>query len=184
MAYPAGAHRAQSLLLPLTLRLLGLVSLPAAGCNGDRGLPVGPEGPDAAIIADLTPAQPDAGERLPWDRDLSLTVRGLDGDEGRTAFVRVHYTVVDQRTPWRPVTIRGGIASVLLAGGFDSNTFGEFVELFVDRDGNGVCSEGTDAAWELFINNTFPMDGVVRADIDVMNPGPGSNRTRRCADLP
>jgi hypothetical protein len=153
-----------------------------AACRSDpRGDGVPPDDtavrPDAAIVS-----EPDlATDRLPWDRDLSLVVRGLGASEGKTAWLRIYYTVTPTKTAWRQATIANGVVSMFWAGGFDSNTFGEIVELFVDRDGDGACNEGTDPAWQLFINNAFMMR-VNMADTDVSDPRDGAT-PRTCAEL-
>src|SRR5262245_52477344 len=89
------------------LALLAFVCL--TGCHTD--LPNDGDALDAGPAArtDL-PTMPDtAMERLPWDKDLSLVVRGLGSSEGKNAWLRIHYTVTPTKTPWRPVSIRNGV---------------------------------------------------------------------------
>lgn len=155
------------------------LATPMAACNS-AALP-----PPAALDASTSDLAADLSEpREPWDRDLSLRLTDLDADEGTLAHLRIYNTAVSVRTPWRTTTVKGGIIEAYWRGGFDSDTFGEFVDLYLDRDANSLCTDTPDSAYRLFINNTFPPDGIVRADIRFKTPATqGGPQPLPCSQL-
>jgi hypothetical protein len=129
---------------------------------------------DGATTSKDGATTPDASDRLPWDSDLILTVQHLKTESSRTAWLRINDTAENVRTPWQPATVHSGEVKMTWPGGYDRKTYGIFVELFVDRDGDGKCTEGNDPAWNLFLSNDFKM-GAYKATIDLASMFPGAD---------
>jgi hypothetical protein len=67
---------------------------------------------------------------------------------------------------------------------FDRMTFGYFLLLFVDLDGDGTCTQGSDPAWARQIANDAPQGGSpVVAEFDPDDQGGGFPPNVTCADL-
>jgi len=74
--------------------------------------------------------------------------------------------VVDSRSAPRAGTITDGAFTLRWDQEFDRDSFGTYVVLFVDRDGDGWCNEGEEPAWSFFGNNDTPWGQPLVLDFD------------------
>jgi hypothetical protein len=77
-----------------------------------------------------------------------------------------HNITVDSRSDNRSDVVSSAAFEVVWRQGFDRNTFGAYVLLYVDLDGDAVCTDALDVAWWFFANNPGGAGEPVVADFD------------------
>jgi hypothetical protein len=84
----------------------------------------------------------------------------------------------------RSTLVLNGSFEIRWEQAFDRMTFGYFLLLFVDLDGDGTCTQGSDPAWARQIPNDNLQGGVpVVAEFDPDDQGGGFPPNVTCADL-
>ena len=104
---------------------------------------------------------------VPGFDDFIIRSDAMGAYEGLTVYVAFDQNVtVDSRSENRSDVISSGAFEVMWSQGFDRNTFGSYVLLYVDVDGNAVCDDDVDEAWWFFANNLFNEGEPAIAEFD------------------
>lgn len=120
----------------------------------------------------------DAGETGVGGSGGATDVPGFDGlviysstmsdYDGYTVYVAFDQNLTpDSRSEDRSAVITSGAFEVVWEQGFSRDTFGSFVFLFVDLDGDATCTEGVDPVWSFYVNNTFSEGEPLMAEFDL-----------------
>ena len=130
-------------------------------CGGDDASDSGMDA-DAGLDSGTADGSIDAPMDAPADTaSLSgdgLTVRSsaMADYEGMTVYVRFDHNITpDGGSSTMSAVVIGGAFEVRWAAGFDRDTFGANVFLFVDVDADMTCNIA-DTAWMFFANNDMP----------------------------
>jgi hypothetical protein len=73
----------------------------------------------------------------------------------------------NSRSPPRVDVVSGGAFELVWKQGFNRDSFGAYLVLFVDRDGDGWCTEGIDPAWSDFVDNDLRAGQALVHDLDL-----------------
>jgi hypothetical protein len=107
---------------------------------------------------------------LPGFDDLIVHSSSMGPYEGLTIIATFdHNFDENSRSAPRVGGIRSGAFTLVWEQGFNRDSFGAYITLFVDRDGDGWCSEGTDPAWADFTSNDFGADQPMVHEFDPQN---------------
>ena len=107
------------------------------------------------------------GVDVPAFDDLIVESSHMSPYEGLTVIGTFdHNSGEDSRSPPRVGVVRGGAFSLVWEQRFNRDSFGAYVVLFVDREGDGWCTEGIDPAWSDFIDNDLGADQPVVHEFD------------------
>jgi hypothetical protein len=141
-----------------------------AAASSDGSLADAPPGPDAGVDAFVAI---DTGRPTV---DLVLRSETAGAYEGETLQIRLLDTSVGTSSEWFSVVVIEGRFVLTVPGGFNRDLFGMFALLYVDLDSDRLCDEGTEDAFEHFVNNDFgsgpdestitfaPLDTIITCD--------------------
>jgi hypothetical protein len=138
-----------------------------AAAGGDAGEDAGGEGPGG---------EGGRGD-VPGFDDLIVRSSLMDEFEGKT----VHASL--RRLLPRSAVVVNGAFEIRWEQAFDRMRFGYILLLFVDLDGDGACTQGSDPAWARHIYSNSPETGPVVAEFDPDAQGGGFPPIVTCADL-
>lgn len=144
----------------------------AGALGGAAGMGDLPGGGGAGQAGDGSEQAGQGGEggvvNVPGFDDLIVESDQMTAYEGLTVIATFdHNFGPDSRSPPRSAIVTGGAFSLGWQQGFDRDSFGTYVVLFVDGNGDGWCTEGDDPAWSTFANNdTAFEDQPVVVDFD------------------
>ena len=110
---------------------------------------------------------------VPGFDDLVIGSNTMGAYEGLSIYVAYDQNItIDSRSEDRSSVITNGAFEVSWSQGFDRDSFGSYAFVYVDINGDGVCSDGIDAVWWFFVTHRREDEGQpVIADFD---PSPES----------
>ena len=104
--------------------------------------------------------------------DFIITSSLMSEYEGLRVYATFDFTTSpNTRSDARTAVISNGSFELVWEEGFDRNSFGAYVTLFVDRGNDVMCTTDVDPAWVDFLNNISPPGGPEILDFDPEEDG-------------
>jgi len=104
--------------------------------------------------------------------DFIITSNLMSEYEGLRVYATFDFTTSpNTRSDARTAVISNGSFELVWEEGFDRDSFGAYVTLFVDRGTDVMCTTDVDPAWVDFLNNISPPGGPEILDFDPEEDG-------------
>jgi hypothetical protein len=108
----------------------------------------------------------DVGDVPDFD-DLIVQSSRMSAYEGLAVIATFdHNFGENSRSSPRVDVVSDGAFELVWKQGFNRDSFGAYLVLFVDRDGDGWCTEGIDPAWSDFVDNDLRASQTLVHDFD------------------
>jgi hypothetical protein len=150
----------------------------AAGTPASGGSVTGGAAGTPASGGSATGGAAGAGGRpdVPGHDDLVVRSRVMSAYDGLRVIATYDHNVGENsRSDARAGVISNGTFELVWVEGFDRDTFGAYVVLFVDRGDDTLCTPDIDPAWVRFASYDSPLNEPVILEFDPDSDDPSDN---------